>query len=245
MVYDKAGWKVIKPKVVYNFVRDHFKAYFSDQKESKLKPFIVNWRLLDSTIAKDEVAKSIHKLQNNRAPGYDQIPLQLLRNAPPALHDLIAKSLNNNFANYKYISLCPMVFLIMLWKVISNIVLSTIQPTVEEYPSHSQSAYLQGKSSSEIAWCHRFLALFAQKFQEENMIIGIDMTSAFDTIERINLIEVLELFQQKDEIKILLSNTSLDIKTSSDISNPFNTNIGSPEGDDLSGCSYIIYLENL
>ena len=138
-----------------------------------------------------------------------------------------------------------MVFLIMLWKVISNIVLSAIQPTVEEYPSHSQSAYLQGRSSSEIAWCHRFLALFAQKFQEENTIIGIDMTSAFNTIERIKLIEIVESFQQKDEIKILLINTSLDIKTSSNISNPFNTNIGSPEGDDLSGCSYIIYLENL
>ena len=188
--------------------------------ESKLKPFIVNWRLLDSTIAKDEVAKSIHKLRNNRAPGYNQISLQLLRNAPPELHDLIAKSLNNNFENYKYTSLCPMVFLIMLWKVISNIVLSTIQPTVEEYPSHSQSAYPQGRSSSEIAWCHRFLALFAQEVQEENMIIGIDMASAFSTIERIKLIETLELFLQIDEIKILLSNISLDIKTSSNISNP-------------------------
>ena len=236
MVYDKAGWKVIKPKVVYNFVRDHFKAYFSDQKESKLKPFIVNWRLLDSTIAKDEVAKSIHKLRNNRAPGYNQISLQLLRNAPPELHDLIAKSLNNNFLTvlvmdcYSFTenwltkesnkSICPMVFLIMLWKVISNIVLSTIQPTVEEYPSHSQSAYPQGRSSSEIAWCHRFLALFAQEVQEENMIIGIDMASAFSTIERIKLIETLELFLQIDEIKILLSNISLDIKTSSNISNP-------------------------
>ena len=36
---------------------------------------------------------------------------------------------------------------------------------------------------------------------------------------------------------------SLDIKSSSNISNPFDTNIGSPQGDSLSGCLFIIYLE--
>ena len=55
------------------------------------------------------------------------------------------------------------------------------------------------------------------------MITGIDMTSAFDTIKRTKLIEILE--------------------SSSNISNPFDTNIGSPKGDGLSGCLFIIYLE--
>ena len=44
-------------------------------------------------------------------------------------------------------------------------------------------------------------------------------------------------------IRVLFSNTTLDIKSSSNISNSFDTNVGSPQGDDLSGCLFIIYLE--
>ena len=114
-----------------------------------------------------------------------------------------------------------MILLIILRKAISNIVLTIIQPTVEEYLSHSQIAYRHGRSSSDIVWCHRFLAARVQKFQEEIMIIGTNMTSAFDTTKRTELIEILELFIREDEtciIRILLSNTTLEL--SSNISNP-------------------------
>ena len=74
---------------------------------------------------------------------------------------------------------------------------------------------------------------------------GID--TAFDTIKRTTLSEkILEPFLREGEIsiiRILLSNKVLDIKSSSNISNPFDTNIGSPERDSLSGCLFIIYLE--
>ena len=214
------------------------------------------------------MVKSIHKLRNNRAPRYDEIPPELLKYAPPELHDLIAESLNNIFAKHKYInvghglvtalqktsepkgptkSLRLVIFLIMLRKVISNIVLTRIQPTVEEYLSHSQSAYRHDRSTSDIVWCHRFLTACVQKFQEEIMITGKYMTSAFDTKTfDSKLIEILESFLREDEIRIiriLLSNTTLDIKSSSNISKPFDTNVGSPQGDGLSGCLFTIYLE--
>ena len=63
---------------------------------------------------------------------------------------------------------------------------------------------------------------------------------------RTKLTEILESFLREDEIRIiriLLSNTTLDIISSSNIRNPINTNIGSPQGDALSGCLFIIYLE--
>ena len=74
------------------------------------------------------------------------------------------------------------------------------------------------------------------------------MTSVFDAIERMKLIETLESILREDElriIRILLSNTTLDIKSSSKISNPFHANIGSLQGDGLSGCIFIIYPEKL
>ena len=56
-----------------------------------------------------------------------------------------------------------MILLTMLQKVISSIVLTRIQSTVKEYLSHSQSTYRQGRSTSDIVWCHRFLATRAQE----------------------------------------------------------------------------------
>ena len=78
------------------------------------------------------------------------------------------------------------------------------------------------------------------------MNTGIDMNSTFDNTGRTKLIEILESFLQGDEIyiiRILLSNTTLDIKLSSSISNPFDTNISSPQGGGLSECLFIKYLE--
>ena len=76
------------------------------------------------------------------------------------------------------------------------------------------------------------------------MITGIDMTSI--TINRTKSIEILEPFLREDEIRIiriLLNNTTLDIKSSSNIINPFDTNVSSPQSDPLSGGLFIIYLE--
>ena len=200
------------------------------------------------------MAKSIHKLRNNRARGYDQIPPELLKYAPTELHDFIAESLNNIFAKHQYInvgyrlltalqkpgktkgpakSFCPVILLIMLRKVISNIVLTRIQPTVEEYLSHSESAYRHGRSTSNIVWFNKFLATRVQKFQEEIMITGIYMTSAFDTIKRTKLIEILESLLREDEIRIIRIL----------LINLFDTSIGSPQRDGPSGCLFIIYLE--
>ena len=78
------------------------------------------------------------------------------------------------------------------------------------------------------------------------MIAAIDVTSVCDTIKRTKLIEIPEWFLRADEIYIIripLTNTTLDIKSSSNISNPFDKNIVSPQGDGLRGYLFITYLE--
>ena len=44
------------------------------------------------------------KLRNKRAPGYDQIPPELQKQAPTELHDLIAEFLNTILTKHKYIN---------------------------------------------------------------------------------------------------------------------------------------------
>ena len=50
------------------------------------------------------MTKTIHKLRNNRTPGYDQISPKLLKYVPTEFHDLIAESTNNIFTKHEHVN---------------------------------------------------------------------------------------------------------------------------------------------
>ena len=70
--------------------------------------------------------------------------------------------------------------------------------------------------------------------QEQDLTIysiGTDMSSAFDTIQRDELIEITEEFLEEDEmrfIRVLLSDTNIEIKIQGADTKPFKSDIGSP-----------------
>ena len=73
------------------------------------------------------------------------------------------------------------------------------------------------------------------------------MSSPLDTIWRDKLIEITEEFMKEDEmriIRVLLSDTNLEIKIQGADTKPFKSNIGSPQGDAVSGPFSTIYLEH-
>ena len=73
------------------------------------------------------------------------------------------------------------------------------------------------------------------------------MSSAFDTIWIDKLTEITEEFLEEDEmriIRVLLSDTNLEIKIQGADTKPFKSNIGSPQGDAVSGPFSTIYLEH-
>ena len=84
------------------------------------------------------------------------------------------------------------------------------------------------------------------KVREELLILGIDMSRAFDTIDRALLLAELRAIVDEDSwriIRALLSDTKLEAKLQSALSQPFKTNIGAPQGDSLSPVLFVIYLE--
>ena len=64
-------------------------------------------------------------------------------------------------------------------------------------------------------------------------IIGIDMSSAFDTIDRNKLVERCESFLEVRFIKRLLSNTTIEVRVKGADTKPFESNIGSPQGGSI------------
>ena len=72
------------------------------------------------------------------------------------------------------------------------------------------------------------------------------MSAAFDTIKREKLMEILASIVDEDELRMIrvLSNISLNIKLRGADTESFVINVGSPQGDAISGVLFNIYLEN-
>ena len=143
-------------------------------------------------------------------------------------------------------SLRPIVLLTSLRKTLSLAVLGRIQPKVDAFFSVSQSAFRKGRSTGDIAWCHRWLCAMTQCYQRSIHILGLDMSSTFDTIRPDRLISVLSSFLDSDElrmIRLLLARTWLEPRVRGAPSANFSTTLGVPQGDSLSPVLFIVYLE--
>ena len=116
---------------------------------------------------------------------------------------------------------------------------------IDQYLSQSQSAYRQSRSTTDIVWAYRWIAAKAQKEDLKIYSTGIDMSSAFDTIDRQTVLNIADRIIDEDESKILralLCDTTLEIKMKDAISTPFISNIGSPQGDSISGPMFTCVL---
>ena len=76
-------------------------------------------------------------------------------------------------------------------------------------------------------------------------LLLMDMSKAFDRVERGRVIQDLKEFLQEDElhlIKILLEDVRLAVRVGKEPGNQFKTNIGIPQGDCLSPILFTLYL---
>ena len=246
-----------------------FKDKFYKENAKTIKPF-ENYeaKALDSPITPEEVMTSFKKLNNNRATGEDQIPGELLRYGPKKSAEYVAKTLNQVFETHQPLNinhgnmrllqkpgkkkgpcknLRPVTLLNTIRKSLSLITLERIREKVEDYLSCNQSGFRPFRSTADVVWTHRWYAAKAALCDINIHITGIDMSSAFDTIKRDLLMDILGRFLEEDELRLiqfLLSDTSISIKingASRDM--PFLSNIGTPQGDGLSPVLFIVYLE--
>lgn len=84
-----------------------------------------------------------------------------------------------------------------------------------------------------MVWTHRWFAAKAELSDINVKITGIDMLSAFDSINRELLVEILGTFLDEDELRLvqfLLSDTQICIKIKGATTElPFISNVGTLE----------------
>ena len=130
----------------------------------------------------------------------------------------------------------------------SIITLNRIRPFVEEYLSKIQSGFRPDRSTADVVWTHKWLAAKTLKEDVNIKISGIDMTAAFDTIDRNQLLNIIATIVNEDELRIirfLLSNTKINTRING--ATKTNTSISkvtTPQGDSISPVLFIVYLEH-
>ena len=132
-------------------------------------------------------------------------------------------------------------------KNLSNITLARLANFSERHLSASQCAYRTGKSTTDIVWSYKWITARVQKYRESLHITCIDTSSAFDTIKREHLLDIVIGIPNDDVtslIQILISKTTLEIKIDGDVEKvPIETNIDSPQGNGLSGTAFDCFFK--
>ena len=87
-----------------------------------------------------------------------------------------------------------------------------------------------------------------EKYRERYQILGIDLSKAFDCLDRVKLIDIFRTARigTEDDLRILtymLAETELQVKIQNEVSDFFGTSIGTPQGDALSPVLFLVYLE--
>ena len=268
-VHDDKGRCVSHPQQIQKIIEKHFEEHFNKSNVNLLEKFTTPPKKLDKRITTEEVISAVKMMANNKAPGKDNINIELIKYAPKKLQKEISDILNSIFENNineiklgtgillpipkrnktqgPVKNLRPITLLEVLRKILSKIFMNRTGDKINSYLSESQSAYRKSRSTTDVIWAHRWMIAKAQAEQITIFITGIDMSSAFDTIHRDKLLKIVENILNEDELRILrvlLADTTLEIKIQNAEACPFTSNIGSPQGDSISGPLFTIYLNH-
>ena len=266
-VHDKEGKNVTSPDQVYRIIEEHFKTQFRKENEPPIQRFVGEPKPLRRPITGNEIYKVVKTMSNNKA--YVKIPVELIKYSTPGIYNKTATILNNIFDQHTDIdtgsadlialqkpppkkkgpvkNLRPINLLPVIRKILSKIGLKRSESETERHLSPTQTAYRTGRSTGEIVWTYRWLLAKVQEYNIKIYVTGIDMSSAFDTIHRYKVLEIAERILDEDGVRILrilISNTSIEIKVKGAKTKPVKTNIGAPQGDSYSGPLFTIYFEN-
>ena len=106
---------------------------------------------------------------------------------------------------------------------------------------------MKSRNTTDIIWAHRRIIAKTQIQEITIYVTGIDMLSVFDTIQRDLLIDIAKEILNEDEIRIqrvLLAETTLEVKVENAETTAFKSNIGSPQGNGISGLLLTIYFND-
>ena len=216
----------------------------------------------------NEIQKLAKKLNNDKACGPDQLHAEYIKHAPPIIHEKIAEIYNDTAATGDTptslihglllplpkpgkqkgppANLRPIILLSILRKILTIALLQRIWDRLARKIPKSQAAYQQGRGTTEQVLALKILIDKAITSTDYDLyILLIDMSKAFDTVNRKLLLQQLEKVLQPDELHLLsiLTNRPLiTVTLDGEKGEGFRTFVGICQGDCLSAVLFIFYL---
>ena len=109
----------------------------------------------------------------------------------------------------------PIILLNRAYKLLSIITLKRIEKKIATFTRPCQAGLKKGRSCADAVWAQRMLASVVMKKYWELHKSGIDMSKAFDTIKRRNILEILQTAGCSNEkisiVRFLIYNTKLKV----------------------------------
>ena len=245
-------------------IAEHFKSQFNKEGIEQIR---VPPKAMRNPFTADEIRKAVKKLKNGKSAGIDELKAELLKHSPDAVMEKISNLINNIAVtgdNPKEVAegvlaalqkpgkkkgpldnLRPIMLLSMLRKIIANCLRERIMHRIDAATPISQAAYRKGRSTTEHVFATKTMAeKSTSSTNHTTHLLMLDMSKAFDTVDRTKLLQDLNEVLEDDELHLIsiLLNTKITVRCGDHKSEPFGTNTGVPQGDSLSANEFTFYL---
>ena len=248
-------------------IAEYFKKALSpEQMKEQIKTY--DPCTMEQKFTGEEIEKASRKIRNGKSTGIDKCNAEFIKYAPSSIHNRIAEIYNRVAETGEKVdhmveglltplpkpgkkkgppeNLRPIILLSVLRKILTICLLERIWDRLEKEIPLEQAAYQSGRSTSEQVLALKLLAEKAILNSDYTIyVMLLDMSKAFDTVNRKTLFENLEKILRKDEIHILSIITNepeLRIKLESKKGSKFKTYQGIMQGDCLSAVLFVYYL---
>ena len=139
-------------------------------------------------------------------------------------------------------NLRPIILLTTLRKILAACLMKRIKHKLDVETPHSQAAYRKNRSTTEHVLATKLMIDRTLTAKNETIyIILLDMSKAFDNVNRRILMDDLQQTINADELHIVntLLKVNLTVRCGNNTSQSFDTDTGTPQGDCASANEFI------
>ena len=252
------GYHIANIREQIQRVTTHYQQFFNQEGIDAPTPFDGIPRPLANRITPEETANAKAQLSNQRCPGTDEVPGELLKYGGRAIDENLAQMFNTIFETHQSIpELCegllivlnkpgkqpqikntrPIQVLNSIRKILSTVLFNRIDDYIDKFLDQQQSGFRKHRSTADIIWAYRWLMATAKLSDRVFDIIGTDLSKAFDCLNRKQIIDIFSMIIPPSELRILrflLADTTMKTRIQGILGEAFATSLGTPQGEGLS-----------
>ena len=247
-------------------IAEHFQKTFNDSNRDK--PDFIEPTRMEKEFNSDEIEKAAKELKNGKSTGCDEVHAEYIKYAPQIIHKEIAQIINDMAETGNYPSeikqgilipipkpkkkeepkfnLRPIILLSIIRKITAICLIDRVWNRLKPHIPDNQAAYQSGRSTTEQVFTIKILAEKAIISSDYTIyLLMLDMSKAFDTVDRKTLLNELSKILNKDELHLmymLITDVKLKVKVGDEESGNFPTNVGVCQGNCLSALLFVFYL---